>query len=180
MFANQIAQATAILRSGGIIAYSTETVLGLGCDPNNENAVNRILWLKNRAVEKGLILIVADIQAMQQHTQALSEAQIKRIASTENTTWLVPARTDTPKWIVGKFENLAIRITTHPTALKLCASNQSITSTSANISGYKTLNSRQEIRDWFGPHVDYVIIGKPGTGIPSEIQDLLSGEKLRR
>ena len=52
MLSNQISQAQTILRHGGVIAYSTETVLGLGCNPYNQNAVNRILWLKNRAVEK--------------------------------------------------------------------------------------------------------------------------------
>lgn len=179
MPANQVSQAITVLRSGGVIAYSTETVLGLGCDPKNENAVNRVLWLKNRAVENGLILLVADIDAMQQHTQALTEAQIQHITSTENTTWLIPPHTETPSWVVGKFQNVAVRITTHPTALVLCAANQGIISTSANVSGYKTLTTRQEIRDWFGPHLDYVIIGEPGTGMPSTIQDLLSGEKFR-
>jgi len=179
VLANQVSQAITIINHGGVIAYSTETVLGLGCDPSNENAVNRILWLKNRAVENGLILLVANIDAMQKHTQALSETQIKRIVSTMNTTWLIPPRAETPKWVVGKFKNVAVRITTHTIALKLCTSIQGIISTSANISGYKTLNNRQEIRNWFGPHVDYIIIGEAGTNTPSKIQDLLSGEKLR-
>jgi L-threonylcarbamoyladenylate synthase len=179
VLANQVSQAIAIVNHGGVIAYSTETVLGLGCDPSNEDAVNRILWLKNRAVENGLILLVANIDAIQQHTHTLSETQNKRIASTMNTTWLAPPRADTPKWVVGKSKKVAVRITTHTIALKLCASIQGIISTSANISGYKTLINRQEIREWFGPHVDYVIIGKPGTGIPSKIKDLLSGETLR-
>lgn len=179
MLANQVSQAITIINHGGIIAYSTETVLGLGCDPSNEKAVNRILWLKNRALDNGLILLVANIDAMQQYTQPLTKTQINRISSTMDITWLIPSCANTPKWVLGKFKNVAVRITTHTIALKLCASIQGIISTSANISGYKTLNNRQEIRDWFGPHVDYVIIGEPGTGMPSKIQDLISGEKLR-
>ena len=179
MLANQISQANDIIRSGGVIAYSTETVLGLGCDPYNENAVNRILWLKNRAVESGLILLVSNIKTMQLHTQTLSDTQISCIESTHNTTWLIPPHPDTPKWIVGNHQNIAVRITNHPIAHKLSASSDGIVSTSANMSSYKTLNTSEEIRDWFGPHLDYVIISEPGSGVPSEICDLLSGKKLR-
>jgi L-threonylcarbamoyladenylate synthase len=179
VLANTVSQASDILQNGGVIAYSTETVLGLGCDPYNKQAVNRILWLKKRALEQGLIVLVADIKAMHQFIQPLSKAQIQQIFASNNTTWLIPRHHKIPDWLTGKHKNIAVRITTHPTALSLCTSNPGITSTSANVSGYKTLKNKNEIRDWFGPHVDYVIIGEPGSGTPSEIQNLLSGEQLR-
>ena len=179
MLANQVSQANIILQHGGVIAYSTETILGLGCDPKNENSVNRLLWLKNRAIVEGFILLVNNSQAMRSYTQTLSATQISKIESAQNTTWLIPPHTSIPKWITGKHQSLAVRITKHPIAQQLSAAMDGIVSTSANMSGYKALCTIKEIKNWFGPHLDYVIIGEPGTGLPSSICDLLTGKKLR-
>ena len=179
MLAKQVSQASVILKHGGVIAYSTETVLGLGCDPFNSEAVNRILWLKNRAVESGLIMLVDSIKSLQEHTTPLSANQVDSIVSADNTTWLVPANEQVSSWVRGKHEKLAVRITDHPIASRLSSATQGIISTSANISAYKTLKNRQEIWDWFGPHVDYVLIDCAGSGTPSQICDLLSGKILR-
>ncbi len=181
MLANQVSQAKVILRHGGVVAYSTETVLGLGCDPNNENAVNRILWLKNRAIENGLIILVTNINSLQQYTPTLSDTQVSEIEPAQNTTWLVPANENAPKWITGRHTSIAIRISHHPVVQQLCNTKNAIVSTSANISAYKTLKNRAEIWNWFGPHVDYVMIDTDaiGSGRSSEIRDLLSGKKLR-
>ncbi|MFK7816744.1 MAG: L-threonylcarbamoyladenylate synthase [Gammaproteobacteria bacterium] len=179
MLAHQISQASVILQNGGVIAYSTETVIGLGCDPSHQAAVNRILWLKNRAVENGLILLVNNITSLQQHAKPLSTEQVNSISSAENTTWLVPANEHVPAWVRGIHETLAVRITQHATANPLSTATQGIVSTSANISSYKILTSQNEIRDWFGPHVDYIIVGETGSNTPSEIKDLITGEKLR-
>ncbi len=179
MLANQVLQASVIVKNGGVIAYSTETVLGLGCDPNNQAAVNRILWLKNRTVEAGLIVLVDSIESLQQHTKSLSADQIASISSAENTTWLIPANDHVPGWVLGKHEKLAVRITQHATARPLSTATHGIVSTSANISSYKILANQNEIRDWFGPHVDYIVVGETGSTMPSEIRDLITGEKLR-
>ena len=179
MLAKHVSQASVILKNGGVIAYSTETVLGLGCDPHNQQAVNRILWLKNRAVENGLIVLVDRVETLQEFAQALTQEQINTVTAAENTTWLLPASTEVPNWITGTHDKVAVRITEHPTASPLCQGTNGIVSTSANISSYKTLASQSEIRDWFGPHVDYMLIGAAGTDQPSQIIDLLTGEKLR-
>ena len=179
MLAKQVSQASVILKNGGVIAYSTETVIGLGCDPFNSEAVNRILWLKNRAVENGLIMLVDNIASFQQHTTSLSAEQIDSITSAKNTTWLVPTNEQVPSWVRGQHEKLAIRITDHPTAKPLSTATQGIVSTSANLSSYKILADQDEIRDWFGPHVDYIIVGESGSNSPSEIKDLITGEQLR-
>lgn len=179
MLANQISQAKTIIQHGGIIAYSTETVLGLGCDPNNEQAVKKILWLKSRAVTNGLIILVDSIESLKKYTKPLSREQHTTITSTKNTTWLIPANSNAPYWIVGEHNNIAIRITNHSTSKPLSCAAHGIVSTSANISSYKILQDQTEIRDWFGPHVDYMIIGESGSNTPSEIRNLLSGEKLR-
>lgn len=179
MLAKQVSQASVILKNGGVIAYSTETVLGLGCDPFNSEAVNRILWLKNRAVENGLIMLVDSIASLQQHTTSLSAEQIDSIAAAKNTTWLVQANKRVPSWVRGKHEKLAVRITDHPTAKPLSAATQGIISTSANLSSYKILADQNEIREWFGPHVDYIIVGETGSNSPSKIKDLITGKQLR-
>ena len=179
MLAHRISQAKAILHHGGVIAYSTETVLGLGCDPYNQNAVNRIVWLKNRAVESGLIVLVDSIETLQKYTKALTEKQITAINKAELTSWLLPANDRVPSWIMGAHDKVAVRITDHPTASPLSNAADGIVSTSANISCYKTLTSQSEVRDWFGPHIDYILINRFGSGIPSKICDLLTGEELR-
>ena len=179
MLAKKVSQAKVILKNGGVVAYSTETVLGLGCDPHNQQAVHRILWLKNRAVENGLITLVGSLTSLQQYSTLLSANQIDSIASAKNTTWLVPANEQVPTWVRGKHEKLAVRITQHPIAKPLSAATQGIISTSANISSYKILADQNEIRNWFGPHVDYIIVGETGSNTPSEIKDLITGEQLR-
>lgn len=179
MLDRHVSQAHTILRHGGVIAYSTETVLGLGCNPYNQEAVNRILWLKNRAVESGLIVLVNNIEILQKYSQALTQENITTLTATENTSWLLPASNTVPNWITGAHSKVAVRITDHPLAGPLSSATEGIVSTSANISSYKTLTSQSEIRDWFGPHVDYILTNRSGSGEPSNICDLLTGEKLR-
>ncbi len=180
MLTNQIAQAQAIVKQGGVIAYSTDTILGLGCDPNNSEAVKRILWLKQRSIEKGLILLVADINELEKYSLPLSKTQIKKILTTHTpTTWLVPKRTSVPYRITGAHDSVAIRLTQHPIATDICQVSGSIVSSSANFSTYLCAENAIQLRNWFGPYLDYVIIGKPGTGVASEIRDLLNDERIR-
>ena len=179
MLANHITQAQVILQHGGVLAYSTETVLGLGCNPNNQDATNKILWLKNRAVENGLIVVVENVESLQHYSQTLNQEQVTTISKTEKTTWLLPANDSVPNWVTGSHDKVAVRITNHPIAGLLSTSINGIISTSANISSYKTLASQNEVRDWFGPHVDYIVIGEMGSEKPSQIKDLLTGEVIR-
>lgn len=179
MLANHITQAQVILQHGGVLAYSTETVLGLGCNPNNQDATNKILWLKNRAVENGLIVVVENVESLQHYSQTLNQEQITTISKTEKTTWLLPANDSVPNWVTGSHDKVAVRITNHPIAGLLSTSTNGIISTSANISSYKTLASQNEVREWFGPHVDYIVIGEMGSEKPSQIKDLLTGEVIR-
>ena len=181
MLTNQISEAVAIIQHGGVIAYSTDTILGLGCDPNNRSAIKRVLWLKQRSIEKGLILLVENLEALQQFSQPLTATQCADIVSTASaTTWLLPAHDSIPKWITGKHDRVAIRITQHPIANQICKAAGAIVSTSANFSNDKQLDKHCDLRSWFGPYLDYVIIGAPGSGFPSEVRDLVSGEILRQ
>ena len=182
MLANNISQASAIVKSGGVIAYSTETVLGLGCDPFNESAVKRVLWLKAREPGHGLILLVADLYNLKTFSQPLSSKQYDSIEvelDKTPTTWLVPANKSVPCWITGNQDTVAVRIAGHPIAKKLCEHCGAIVSTSANYSDYTTVRNNNEINKWFGPYIDYVIIGAPGNQVPSKIRDVVSGKLIR-
>ena len=130
------------MQRGGVIAYSTETVLGLGCDPYNESAINKLLWLKNRTLEKGLIVIANNFETFEKYSLSLSKEQRTKISASENTTWLVPVHArNTPIWLTGEHQKIAVRITEHVIAGQLAAKMNGIVSTSANISTYKILTS---------------------------------------
>ena len=182
MLTNQISQAATIILHGGVIAYSTETILGLGCNPHNRSACERLLWLKQRSVERGLILLVDDIDELTNLSQPLSATQCSTItsATTTPTTWLLPAKSSIPIWITGKHNKVAVRITRYPQVQQICKTTGAIVSTSANYSTYPPARNHSELRDWFGPHLDYIIIGPPGTGLPSEMRDLISGDIIRK
>lgn len=182
MLKNHILQGTAILKLGGVIAYSTETILGLGCDPLNESAVKRILWLKSRSSQKGLILLMSDIKHLNEFSQPLTKEQCSLIQGTDKrtpTTWLVPANPSLPAWLTGNHDKIAVRIAQHPVAKQLCDSFGAIVSTSANYSGLTVANTEEQIRQLFGPYIDYVVIGAPGTGVASTIRDVNTGEIIR-
>lgn len=187
------------VNKGGVIAYPTEAVWGLGCDPFNAAAVNRLLKLKRRPPDKGLILIaaaVADIEFLynsysrelqQQFLQALATPSVakaspdKAEASATATTWLLPHNDLIPPWIVGTHSKVAIRVTQHAVARRLCQNcGGLLVSTSANPAGLSPAKNLLSARAYFGRSVDVYVPGKTGNALrPSAIIDLLSGRQLR-
>ncbi len=120
---------------GGVFAYPTEAVYGLGCDPENEDAVMRLLEIKQRPINKGLILIAADFSQVEIYLKALSDNQITFKQPSE-TTYIYPAKESAPKWLKGDFNSLAVRITKHPIVQRLCIElDSALVSTSANLTG---------------------------------------------
>ena len=105
----RIKAAVRIIRAGGLIAYPTEAVYGLGCDPRNPQAVQKLLALKRRPMHKGLILSTADFAQLAPFLQLLSAADHAQLAAIwpGPYTWLIPSRTDTPRWLRGCHETLA-------------------------------------------------------------------------
>lgn len=183
MLTRRIQQARTVVEQGGVIAYSTDTVLGLGCDPHNRKAVEKILWLKSRGAGKGLILLTENLETMQHYTHPLTAGQRDQITAGlagPPTTWVLPASKTVPAWITGHHESVALRIPQHPLASALCAAVQTLVSTSANLSGYPTATGPEQLRDWFGPHLDYVLLGPEGTGVASEVRELKSMKVHRR
>ncbi len=175
-------QACRCLRAGGLLAYPTETVYGLGCDPSDPLAVARLLALKGRPVEKGLILIAADLDQLAPWV-ALDEAIAARLteARPRPTSWVVPATSAVPPWITGGRDTLAVRLTGHSLARALCqAFGAPLVSTSANRAGRPPARSALQVLLRLGDGIDYLLHGRAGPHRrPSEIIDARSGRRLR-
>ena len=117
-----IREAVRIIAAGGVIAYPTDTVYGLGCDPLNASAVLYLLELKQRGIAQGIILIASRWQQLHPFLQPLKPATAKRVKhdTGKPVTWLLPARPDVPVWLRGRHDTLAIRVTRHPAVTALC------------------------------------------------------------
>lgn len=171
------------LHGGGVIAYPTEAVYGLGCDPLNARAVQRLLELKQRPLEAGLILIAADFSQLQPFLEKVPPALRRRIAATwpGPITWLLPARPETPTWLRGQHTTLAVRVTAHAGSAALCrAFGGALVSTSANPRGREPARSQLQVRRYFRDSIDYCVPGPLGERRrPSEIRDARTGKVLR-
>lgn len=173
------------LKQASVIAYPTEAVFGLGCDPDSEIAVMSLLALKRRPIEKGLILIAADYQQLAPYVNdaLLSTEQKERMFSRwpGPVTWVLPAHTDTPRWLTGRFKSLAVRVSDHPDVKMLCERfGKPLVSTSANLSGLPPCRNVAEVVEQFGRDFP-VLQGETGGRLnPSEIRDVLSGELFRQ
>lgn len=172
-----------VVQAGGIVAYPTEAVYGLGCDPRNERVVRRLLALKRRTLRKGLILIAADFTQLAPFLQPLSFDEQTRLAATwpGPYTWLVPTRADTPYWLRGRHDTLAVRVTAHPLAAALCrACGHALVSTSANFSGRPPARNVLAVRRQLGRSIDALLPGPTGgADKPTEIRDLRSHRLVR-
>lgn len=181
----QIKQAVEAMDQGGVIAYPTEAVYGLGCNPHNSHAVHQIFQIKLREESKGLILIASEISQLEEFVDfdQLPAERIEEIKASwpGPVTWLVPAREEVPHWLTGDHDTLAVRVTNHPIASALChAAGHAIVSTSANISGRPAARSAMRVRVNFGHQLDYILGGATGKRRkPSEIRDARSGEVIR-
>lgn len=184
MPSQSLQKAVATLHAGGVIAYPTEAVWGLGCDPFNALAVDRILRLKQRPMEKGLIVVAANMQQLAPVLEGLSAAEKAVLAESwpGPTTWLLPDPHQCfPVWIRGSFATVAVRVSAHPLVNKLClAYGGPIVSTSANPAALPPARSRLRVLRWFGRNLDYVLAGPlGGRPTPSTIRDLRSGQVFR-
>lgn len=182
---NDIANSLAALRNGGVIAYPTEGVWGLGCDPRDEVAVLRLLALKQRDVAKGLILIASDEAQLAPFIDlaSLAEAQLAEVRTSwpGPNTWIVPASKDAPRWITGAHDGIAVRVTAHPLVRALCDGfGGALVSTSANIASEPSPRTRDELDPRIVAGVDAVTDGETlGRAQPSTIRDARSGMTLR-
>ena len=169
------------MHAGGVIAYPTEGVFGLGCIPEHYEAVRNILDIKSRDESKGLILIFSDPEQIADWVD-LSIDDLKLQAPGDNpVTWIIPASDEAPLWVCGEHDSIAVRLTSHPIAKALCEeADSALVSTSANISGRKPAPNSLLLRRQFAALVDYIVPGQCGPAAgPSEIRDYVTGDIVR-
>ena len=178
---NAIARGADVLLRGGVIAYPTEGVFGLGCLPDDPPAVRRVIDIKQRDAAKGLILIAADAGQLEGWIDLPAGRSLPDPDPRLPVTWIVPPGPKVSPALCGHHATIAVRLTTNPTAKALCeAADAPLVSTSANLSGKPTARNRFVLRRQFGKLVDYIVPGDcgPASG-PSEIRDFTSGRVLR-
>src|SRR5512135_3423844 len=152
------------LKRGGVIAYPTESCYGFGCDPSNRRAVQRILKIKQRPQHKGLILIASHYRQVERYIQPLTPAEQLKLQQdgAQAITYLMPVKPSCPRWLRGRHNTLAVRMTAHPFAQGLCRSvNSALVSTSANLSGQRSVKTYAECQRLFGKSV-WVLRGRVG------------------
>ncbi|MBK1693584.1 tRNA threonylcarbamoyladenosine biosynthesis protein RimN [Chromatium weissei] len=180
---HHLRRAVRVLRHGGVVAYPTEAVYGLGCDPWNALAVARVLEMKQRDSAKGLIVIAAEIAQLLPFIGALpTERQLEIVASWPGAnTWLIPALSTTPRWLTGQFDTLAVRVTAHPVAAALCRSyGGAIVSTSANRAARRPARTALQLRRALTLQPDCCLVGACGERRqPSIIRDAQTGRVVR-
>ncbi|NOT20012.1 MAG: Sua5/YciO/YrdC/YwlC family protein [Sideroxydans sp.] len=171
------------LKRGGLIAYPTESCYGLGCDPDNRKAVQRILKLKQRPQRKGLILIASKYRQVERYLKTLTLSEQDKLMSdgAQAVTYLMPVKDSVPRWLRGNHETLAVRLTAHPFSKRLCRSaGSALVSTSANRSGCRPAKTYAECQRLFGKKV-WVLRGRVGKRKqPSTIRAWSDGRILRK
>lgn len=176
-------EAAALMHDGAVVAYPTEAIFGLGCDPRNEAAVRRILSLKQRPESMGLILIGSDFGQFDGWLGEVSKRQVDAALATwpGPVTWLFPRAPGTPDFIAGDHETLAIRVTAHAISRQLCeAFGGPIVSTSANPHSAPPARSAGDVEDYFGSFIGGIVAGALGGRTAcSEIRDVRTGDVLR-
>jgi len=184
--AKPIDQAVKVLRQGGVIAYPTEAVYGLGCDPQNLSAVKNILALKNREKEKGLILVASDLEQFKPYISPLDQSLEEKLVkswrdSNKAITWLVPVKDSVSEYLKGQFDSLAIRVSKHPLVKELCEKfGGAIVSTSANIATQESARTSEQVKQIFENEIDFIVEGETNLNAqPSEIRDALTDKIIR-
>lgn len=171
-----------VIRDGGVVAYPTEAVYGLGCDPGNPRAVQRIKTLKHRPPGMGLILIAAEPEQLAGWIDP-SAAELKALLTptSKPTTWIITAGPLAGRWLTGARTTLAVRITEHALAADLCRNaGMPLVSTSANRRGRPPARSALSVRCRFGAGIDLLVPGETGPALrPSEIRVAATGHCLR-
>ncbi|WP_097459532.1 L-threonylcarbamoyladenylate synthase [Mangrovitalea sediminis] len=177
-------RAVETLRAGGVIAYPTEAVWGLGCDPWDEAAVANILALKQRPQQKGLILVAAHPEQVAYLLDPLP-AELRQAALSHwpgPVTCLLPdIHRQVPEWLRGRHASIAVRVSAHPLVVALCeAFGGPLVSTSCNPAGRPAARSAIQVRQYFGEALDGILPGAlGGQRQPSRIIDLVTNRVLR-
>ncbi|NRA54461.1 MAG: threonylcarbamoyl-AMP synthase [Gammaproteobacteria bacterium] len=173
------------LKHGAVIAYPTEAVYGLGCDPTNEPAVQSLLQIKQRDPAKGLILVAGDFKLLAKYVDLtlVSKTQWQQIQQSwpGPVTWILPKSENCPPWLSGQYNSIAVRVSAHPVIIALSESlGLPIVSTSANVSGLPPAMCAKQVNLNFKHQLGYVIDAPlGGNDQPSKIFDGITGQQIR-
>ena len=170
------------LRLGAVVAYPTEGVWGLGCDPHDEQAVHRILAIKQRAVQAGLILLASNVEQLSSYLQGLSAELLVQLGKKESSpvTFLIPDNGYCPSWIRGQHESVAVRVTDHPTVATITAALEDPSSPPRRIAMASQHSARLNPSESLGDEIDGIVAGELGGAAgASEIRDLRTGQIIR-
>ncbi len=188
-YGSTIQEAASVVRAGGVIAYPTEAVFGLGCDPWNEAALVRIASLKGRSQDMGFIIIAESFAQLRPFCQRVSGAVREKVLAhwPAPSTWVFPASAVCPPLLTGGRNTIALRVTAHPVAAALCkACGMALVSTSANLNGQAPLRSAAAVAETFSKShpqggIDCIVAGEVGgEDRPTSIRDAVSGRVIRR
>ena len=176
--------AVTALRHNGVIAYPTEAVFGLGCNPYSETALQRIIDIKGRDAHKGFILIASGASQLEKFLAPVSPRQQTQLDQhwPGPVTFVAPAHQSVRGSLLCGFrDTLAVRVSNHPVVVQLCESFPgAIVSTSANRSGDEALRDADAVHRELGTEIDYVVDAAVGSlASPTMIIDLASGQRLR-
>jgi len=183
-----VKQAVSVLKKGGVIAYPTEHCFGLGCDPRNQAAIERLLAIKQRQPDQGLILVAANIAQVNQYVEFSDSVQISasQKARIEESwpgpnTWILPAHPTVSRWVRGQHTGVAMRISAHFICQALCEQfGAAIVSTSANRHGQPAHLNADQVQLDMGSELDFIFEASVGgASKPSTIRDGLTGTLLR-
>ncbi len=171
------------LNKGKLIAYPTESVFGLGCDPDNSAAILQLLDIKDRPISKGLILIASHVNQLTPWVDFESIPHMDEMLASwpGHETWLVPVKPHVSPLLTGEHSSLAVRVSKHPVVTALCNHfGGPITSTSANRSNQREAKSLFKSRLYFDNQIDYYLSGiVSGYQNPSRIRDAQTGQTIR-
>jgi len=154
-----IKQALEVLRKGGIILYPTDTIWGLGCDAENEEAVKRIYEIKKRADSKSMLTLIDVPHRLEMYVESVPEIAWDLVEQTDKPlTIIYPKAKNLAKNLVAEDGSVGIRLVNEPFCNQLIARFQKpIVSTSANISGQASPAIFDEIAQEIIDAVDYVV-----------------------
>ena len=176
-----IRHAAHIIRRGGVIAYPTDTIYGLGCDPYNQEAIELLNSIKQRPLNKHFILLAAHMEQIRPLVQLTKEQEKTITQPTQATSWIVPASKNTPPWLIDKDNNITIRISKQHDVERLCSAlGHAIISTSANLSGKAPARNALDLHKYFHHHVDKILLAdKYQASKPSKIIRLCDNRVIR-
>lgn len=175
-----------IIESGAVVAYPTEAVYGLGCDPDNDAAIEKLLAVKQRPWEKGLILIASGFDQLKPYIDLsrVTEAQLQFAFDKwpGPFTFVIPAKAGVSRMLRGSFDTIAVRVTAHEGVRAMCdACRKPLVSTSANLAGEQPAMTLAEVQTQLGDKIDAVVLGQLGQSCqPSTIIDIQTGHIFRQ